>query len=216
MLADELTRPADLAFEQTDAFQTVENNAIVTDRLNSFKKQYYRIDIIVGKIVLKEFQTMFDEEDHHILNLRTLCKHYDRRVSLALIPFYLEKKDYLEEQIAQKENDANVSFKDIEFLRQMKDNIEKDLEFEKKAVNEAADEIYTLWRKIRSIQQNNNEEIKNPYELKVHPGNDGQDILFNVNDKGIESSQKMLTAKKNKLMKITGYCRLIIDGKFVS
>ena len=53
ILADELTRPADLAFEQTDAFQTVDNNAIVTDRLNSFKKQYYRIDIIVGKIVMK-------------------------------------------------------------------------------------------------------------------------------------------------------------------
>ena len=53
ILADELTRPADLAFEQTDAFQTIENNAIVTDRLNSFKKQYYRIDIIVGKIVMK-------------------------------------------------------------------------------------------------------------------------------------------------------------------
>jgi hypothetical protein len=53
-LADELTRPADLAFEQTDAFQTVEQNAIVTDRLNSFKKRYYRIDIIVGKLLLRK------------------------------------------------------------------------------------------------------------------------------------------------------------------
>ena len=37
LFADELTRPSDLAFEQTDAFQTVENNAIKTDRMNSFK-----------------------------------------------------------------------------------------------------------------------------------------------------------------------------------
>jgi len=55
VLADELTRPADLAFEQTDAYQTVDNNAIVTDRLNSFKKQYYRIDIIVGRIIIKKY-----------------------------------------------------------------------------------------------------------------------------------------------------------------
>ena len=56
LLADELTRPADLAFEQTNAFQTVEKNAIVTDRMNSFKKRYYRIDIIVGKLILKKYK----------------------------------------------------------------------------------------------------------------------------------------------------------------
>ena len=88
ILANELTRPADLAFEQTDAFQTVENNAIVTDRLNSFKKQYYCIDVMIGKIILKEFKNLFSEEDHMILRMKQLCKLYDRRVSLALIPFY--------------------------------------------------------------------------------------------------------------------------------
>jgi hypothetical protein len=41
VLADEITRPSDIAFEQSDAYQTSEKNAIITDRLNSFKKQYY-------------------------------------------------------------------------------------------------------------------------------------------------------------------------------
>jgi len=59
ILADELTRPADLAFEQTDAFQVTESNSIVTDRLNSFKKRYYRIDIIIGKMILKEYAALF-------------------------------------------------------------------------------------------------------------------------------------------------------------
>ena len=63
LLADELTRPANLAFEHTDAFQTVENNAIVTDRLNSFKKRYYRIDIIIGKLILKKNGFLFCKED---------------------------------------------------------------------------------------------------------------------------------------------------------
>lgn len=50
LLADELTRPADLAFEQTVAFQRKETNSILADRLNAFKKRYFRLDIIVGKV----------------------------------------------------------------------------------------------------------------------------------------------------------------------
>lgn len=79
LMAAELTRPADLAFEQTDAFQTVENNAIVTDRLNSFKRRYYRIDIIVGKLILKRSE-LFSEEDQMVMDLKHKCKLYDRRV----------------------------------------------------------------------------------------------------------------------------------------
>lgn len=97
ILADEFTRPADLAFEQSDAYQTIENNAIVTDRLNSYKKQYYSINIIVGKIILKQYMNLLEDEDHMMLKLKNLCKIYDRRVSLALIPFLMEKEEYLKE-----------------------------------------------------------------------------------------------------------------------
>jgi hypothetical protein len=89
LLADELTRPADLAFEQTDAFQTVENNAIVSDRLNSFKKRYYRIDIIIGKLILKKHGALFGKEEQLMIDLKHKCKVYDRRVQQALIPFYI-------------------------------------------------------------------------------------------------------------------------------
>ena len=52
VLDDDLTRPADLAFEQTTAFQTTEINAILSDRLHSFKKKYFRLDIILGNMKL--------------------------------------------------------------------------------------------------------------------------------------------------------------------
>lgn len=115
LLADELTRPADLAFEQTDAFQTIEQNAIVTDRMNSFKKRYYRIDIIVGKLILKKYKELFSTEDQMMIDLKQMCKVYDRRVSLALIPFYMERIDFLADEISQKEVDG-ASKKDIQFL----------------------------------------------------------------------------------------------------
>jgi hypothetical protein len=52
LLADEITRPQDLAFEQSEAYQTKEQNAILCDRMHSYKKRYYRLHIVVGKIVL--------------------------------------------------------------------------------------------------------------------------------------------------------------------
>ena len=137
LLADELTRPADLAFEQTDAFQTVEQNAIVTDRMNSFKKRYYRIDIIVGKLILKKYKELFSTEDQMMIDLKQMCKVYDRRVSLALIPFYMERIDFLADEIHQKEVDG-ASKKDIQFLYRMRDNIKTDLDNEKKEIAKSA------------------------------------------------------------------------------
>jgi len=59
LLADEITRPADLAFETSEAFQTKEVNAILSNRLHSFKKRYYRLDIVLGKVILLKYPQFF-------------------------------------------------------------------------------------------------------------------------------------------------------------
>lgn len=59
LLADEITRPSDIAFEQTEAYQTKEVNSILCNRLHSFKKRYYRLDIVIGKICLKNYPQFF-------------------------------------------------------------------------------------------------------------------------------------------------------------
>jgi heat shock protein HspQ len=63
LLADEITRPQDLAFEQSEAYQTKEQNAILCDRMHSYKKRYYRLHIVVGKIILNSYSQFFSEED---------------------------------------------------------------------------------------------------------------------------------------------------------
>lgn len=55
LLADEITRPSDLAFETTEAYQVKEVNSILSNRLHSFKKRYYRLDIVIGKICLLKY-----------------------------------------------------------------------------------------------------------------------------------------------------------------
>ena len=178
LLADELTRPADLAFVQSDAFQTVENNAIVTDRLNSFKKRYYRIDIIVGKLSVRRYE-LFSEEELLVIRLKHLCKLYDRRVSLALLPFYRARLEYLRRERASKEAIATV---------------EKDLERERGQLEAAANLIWSTWKKILALRD---EGAQTTYELGVHHGADGKDILFNLVDKGHSDEDGLIKARKS-------------------
>ena len=72
-----------------------------------------------------------------MINLKQMCKVYDRRVSLALIPFFMERIDFLAEEINQKEVDG-ASKKDIQFLQRMRDNIKSDLEKEKDEIAKSA------------------------------------------------------------------------------
>jgi hypothetical protein len=97
LLADEITRPSDLAFEQTEAFQTKELNSIMTNRLHSFKKRYYRLDIVLGKIVLKKYPNFFCEEDKLAIQLKEMYFDFERRTSLAMIPFYMERVKFIEQ-----------------------------------------------------------------------------------------------------------------------
>ena len=139
LLADELTRPADLAFEQSDAFQTSERNAIVSDRMNSFKKRYYRIDIVVGKITLRRYAGFFLPEEQKMVDLKHLCKIYDRRVSLALIPFYQDRIEHLRATLETRQREAPATNnKDRKFLENVLKNLESDRAAETDQVSKMA------------------------------------------------------------------------------
>lgn len=68
----EVTRPKDLATEiwgPNNAYQTVDNNAIVCDRLNSQKRKYYTLNIIIGKLYLNQYHA-FEEEEREMMELK--------------------------------------------------------------------------------------------------------------------------------------------------
>jgi len=68
-----------------------EINSILSDRMHSFKKRYYRLDIVVGKISLLKYPSFFALEDKFAIELREIYKEYERRTSLAMIPFYMSR-----------------------------------------------------------------------------------------------------------------------------
>jgi hypothetical protein len=95
LLADEITRPADLAFETSEAYQVKEVNAILSNRLHSFKKRYYRLDIVIGKLCVYKYPLIFCKEDKLAIELRELYKDYERRTSLAMIPFFIDRLKFI-------------------------------------------------------------------------------------------------------------------------
>jgi hypothetical protein len=63
--------------------------------LHSFKKRYYRLDIVIGKIALQKYPSFFSQEDKLALELKDLYKEYERRTSLAMIPFYMSRIEFI-------------------------------------------------------------------------------------------------------------------------
>ena len=66
----------------------------------------------------------------------------------------------------------------------MRDNIQTDLDNEKKEIAKSAQKIYDLWQEIETERST----LPHPstfYDLKVHQGNDGSDVLFNLKKRNV-------------------------------
>jgi len=148
-----------------------------------------------------------------MLELKGLCKAYDRRVGLALIPFYLERIENLNQDLANPENTP----KEEDFLKNMLDNIQRDLDFEEKQVKDDAQKIYDLWQEIVNLRKKNPDGYANTmYDLKVHKGDLGDDVLFQLKKKGTQDHPDPVLKRKANVQKTPALCRLLIDGKVVA
>jgi hypothetical protein len=176
LLADEITRPADLAFEASEAYQTKEQNAILCDRMHSFKKRYYRLDLIVGKIYLHSYPDFFSLEDRLAIELKEFYKEWERRSSLALIPFYLERITFMENE-RQKRIDYGHG-DDIQFLQDNINDTRRKLEVEKGELQFLAENVYNKWKEIKEVRKKNDYSATN-IKMNVHKGlND--ELYFNI------------------------------------
>jgi len=125
LLADEITRPADLAFESSDAFQLKQVNAILSNRLHSFKKRYYRLDVYIGKLVLQKYPQIFNAEDLLAIEMKDLYKTYERRTSLAMIPFYMQRLEFMRAEQDKLERNPGSSKEEKDFLKKNLDETQR-------------------------------------------------------------------------------------------
>jgi hypothetical protein len=89
-----MTRPADIAFEKTMAFQTKETNAILQDRSNAYKKNQFKLEITIGEIEVHNMN-VFCEEDKKCIAMRQQYIAYLKRQSLGMIPIYRERVEVI-------------------------------------------------------------------------------------------------------------------------
>lgn len=188
LMADELTRPADLAFEQTVAFQRKETNSVLADRLNAFKKRYFRLDIIVGKVSFRNYRAIFCQEDKLALQLKEQFKEYESRISLAMIPFYQERQAFIDTEIQQK-NREGAKQHDIEFLKTTKDEVDRKLEVERRELQDLATNLYETWTEITDLRTKNKFSSTN-VQLKVQKQEVDGHTEFNFNLTHVNPSTK--------------------------
>lgn len=74
----------------------------MSDRLHSFKKRYFRLDIILGNVKLFNCKTHLSKEDKKALELKEKFQEYETRISLCMIPFYMERLRFINEEIMHK------------------------------------------------------------------------------------------------------------------
>lgn len=94
-----MTRPVDQAFEQSVAFATKEKNALLCDRMHSFKSKYFRLDIVVGKVNFMQCTNYFSDEDVIVKQIYEQHKDYEDRLNLAMIPFYEQRLNFINEEL---------------------------------------------------------------------------------------------------------------------
>lgn len=200
ILDDELTRPADLAFEQTAAFQTKEINAILSDRLHSFKKTYYRLDIILGNVKLFNCKNCLGAEDKLAIELKEKFQDYETRISLAMIPFYMERVSFIEQEIEQKSRQGEASNDELKFLNNTVKSVQMSLDKEIREVNDMANKLYEVWSEIVT-QRNSQKFSATNVELVVHKQDDDQ-ILDLKYDKNVTQFKDLPSSEKSRQNRI--------------
>ena len=153
-----------------------------------------------------------------MMELKQLCKKYDRRVSLMYIPFYHKRIKHIKELISDIQlKPANQSEKndkaDLDFLDKQLKSLQKELKNEKKQLQDAAENIYNeKWKNIKKIGK----KRISAFDLKVYqgpPGGETCDVLFNLVHNTAKSDEKQ--ARKDLFSNMTARCKLYADGELV-
>ena len=91
----------------------------MSDRLHSFKKRYYRLDIILGNVKLFNCKNHLNLEDKKALELKEKFQDYETRISLCMIPFYMDRLRFINDELNQKRQMAQnerIPESEINFL----------------------------------------------------------------------------------------------------
>ena len=143
-----------------------------------------------------------------------------------MIPFYMERLRFIQEELAHKANlagDQRIPQEELNFLLKTKQEVERSLEKEKLEVNKMANSLYTLWKGIVE-ERDRKKFLSTNVELKVHQTNDDitgeTDQLLDLKyDNGITPDKELPSnerSRQNRIKKLEVYAVLLINDRKVA
>jgi hypothetical protein len=143
-------------------------SAVLCNRKNAMKKRHYRLDLVLGKVSLRE-HPLFIREDRCATRLLETYEEYERVTSLGMIPFYRSRiKNILGDIRTYKRRKARGEGDEQEeiFLDQTLKDVKAKLKREKAVIRELGDKLYSLWKDLKLIRDKQG-FTSTSYTLKV-------------------------------------------------
>jgi len=203
--------------------RTFRRNAIMSERANQQKADYYQLDITIGKLSLLN-HPLFSEEERNYAQLKKLLKEYKERSDLALIPHFEETKTILTEEInrMRKVNMGSNSHQIDLLENELKRNEEK-LNKETYFMQELMNAIYAKWDDVKKIRDNNG-FISTPGRLRVRSYDlkDGRHEMefildqIDISKDDVPNFKRTEINRRRSIQKQRIFIRLLVNNKYVT
>lgn len=146
-----MTKMRDITIIRNPAFSTIQRSATLCERVNQLKSEYFKLDLIIGKIVLSK-HPMFNEEDIKAVELRNLLKEYKQKTDMSILPHLREQLFQIDREINQFEMMPDKPVKELELMKKEKDILNALLEKETTDLRDLMLRTYTCWDAIKKIR----------------------------------------------------------------
>lgn len=127
----------------------------MSERENQKKTQYFKLDILVGKVCLTK-HPLFINEDEQAVALKSFVKEYKEKADLTLIPHLRKQLEQLNIEYQKLASKYDNPPKEIEIIEREIRLVQSMLEKETFSLQTIMENIYKTWEEIKKIRTNSN------------------------------------------------------------
>ena len=156
MVANELfdermTKLRDITFVKNPAMGTFQRSATLCERSNQLKSEYFKLDLLIGKLALSK-HPLFIEEDNKAIELKTLLKEYKQKTDLTIIPHIRTQLIQLDEAVDKLQRMPDRPLSELDLLFREREVLAALLEKETTELRDLMFKTYTAWEELKRIR----------------------------------------------------------------
>lgn len=145
----------DVALVKNPTMSTIQRSAVLCERNNQLKSEYFKLDLIIGKLILSK-HPLFIEEDLKSVELKNLLKEYKHKTDISIIPHLKDQIYQIDREIDQFEMMAQRPAKELELMKKEKALLNELLDKETQDLRNLMFNAYTCWEDVKKIREKQN------------------------------------------------------------